>query len=365
MQLVAEKDRIDVRSTGRLTARKMGPIIDMLRSSTVIRDYDYGRRDDAGRRLKFSTAEIVAILLYMEYKKLTFDGLRQVLEGRGGQRVLANLGMHRGPDGRYACPSDGWLSEFRNREYPLIRRALEREIREAVMDRYQGKRKVITVDSTPLEASRYSRWADYSVHYEIRMAKAHMVMVCGIPVASSVTNGNKGDNPAFLDLLDGFENRYVRDARFLADGGYENHETYLRVFQRTGCLMSSNTGVNGRIHKDARWGNVLRRYGRLYREHGFVPTSWAKPGFIINFLAEHGEGDLAGWALRNLDMMRPASVHAEDMRARHICETVHRSMKRWVNFDVRGLWRKYAGRRCLFRIFACTLLCILFKAYGC
>lgn len=364
MQLVAEKDRIEVRSTGRLTARKMGPIIDMLRSSTVIRDYDYGRRDDAGRRLKFSTAEIVALLLYMEVKRLTFDGLRETLEGRGGQRILANLGMHRGPDGRYALPSDGWLSEFRNHEYPLIRLELEREIRDSVFLRYKGVRKVITVDSTPLEGSRYSSWA-YNPHYEIRMAKAHMVMVNGIPVISSFTDGNGYDNKEFLALLDRFDGSRIRDARFVSDGGYCNHETYLKTFLRTGCLMSSNIRSDASIHKDALWGNVLRRYNRLNRVNGYRPSGWATPDFIIGFLANHGEGKLAGWALRNLDIMRPDPVHREDALARHVCETVHHAMKRWVSFDVRGLWRRYAEVRSCFRILVCTLLCVLFKAYDC
>ena len=364
MQLVAENERIGTRSTGRLSARKLSPVIRMLETSAVIRDHDRRRRDGAGRKLKFSTLELVVLLFYMEVKQLTFDGLRELLEGRGGQRILANLGMHRGPDGRYALPSDGWLSEFRNHEYPLIRLELEREIRDSVLERYRGERKVITVDSTPLEGSRYSPWA-YNPHYEIRMAKAHMVMVNGIPVISSFTDGNGYDNNEFLALLDRFDGARIRDARFVSDGGYCSRETYLKTFLRTGCLMSSNIRSDASIHKDALWGNVLRRYGRLYREHGFVPTAWTTPGFIINFLAEHGEGKLAGWALRNLDVMRPDAVHREDARARHVCETVHHAMKRWVSFDVRGLWRKYAEVRNYFRILVCTLLCILFKAYDC
>ena len=130
MQLIAEKDRIEVRSTGRLSAKKLSPLIAMLGSSKVIKEHDRRRKDGAGRKLKFTTLELISLLLFMEVKRLTFDGPRETLEGRGGQRVLANLGMHRGPNGRYAPPSDGWLSEFRNHEIPLIRLELEREIRD-------------------------------------------------------------------------------------------------------------------------------------------------------------------------------------------------------------------------------------------
>ena len=365
MKLVCEKDRLKVRSTGALSARQMAGIIGMLESSAVIFRYDMGRRRDAGRRLKFGTVQMATILLFMEAKKLTFEGLREMAGKRGGQVVLKNLGMPVGPDGRYVLPSDGWLSEFRNHAYPEIRAELEAEIRRAVMERYEGVPKVITVDSTPLEASRYSEWADFNPHYRIRMGKAHIVMVNGVPIASVITNGNAGDNPGLLRLLGCFDGTRLRDARFLSDGGYASHESYLGVFRATGLVMSSNTGSNGRIHADAEWRNVVRRYNRLSRFEGFVPAKRATPGFVLRFLAAHGEAELAGWALRNLDIHRPEAVRAADAKARHVCETVHRAMKRWVDLDVRGLWRRYAGVRCCFRILVCTLLCLAFRAYDC
>lgn len=40
---------------------------------------------------------------------------------------------------------------------------------------------------------------------------------------------------------------------------------------------------------------------------------------------------------RNLDLLRKGREGPARDRSRHVCETVHCAMKRWMNFDLRGL----------------------------
>lgn len=91
----------------------------------------------------------MVLLFFMEIKHLSYADLANLFDGRGGQVILRNLGM---PEcgGRYIYPSEGWVSEFRNREYPKFMRQLEEEIREEVL-RIAKERgnTVFTVDSTP------------------------------------------------------------------------------------------------------------------------------------------------------------------------------------------------------------------------
>lgn len=353
---------IAVRSTGRMSAKQMAPIIRMLESSVAISRYEHRLKMKSGT-LKFTIVNMMTVLIWMEIKHLTLDALEQSFTGKGNQVILRNLGMPKGEDGRYQRPSKSWISTFKNHYYPKFSKQLDAEMAESIMNSRKGDM-VFTCDSTPLEASRYSDWADYNPHYRIKMAKAHIVMVDGIPLFFRFSNGNGGDNPALIELLDRFDGTRKRGC-FLTDGSYDSWETFSKVFRQTGLVMATNTGKTGVVHEDAEYDNVIRRYNRLNKERGFIPSSRAKPEFILRFLESHGERELAGWALRNLDMHRPGKIRRELARKRHICETVHHAMKRWVDFDVRGLHKRHVSKNLFLKMFACQLLCIVFTPYDC
>jgi len=127
--------------------------------------------------------------------------------------------------------------------------------------------------------------------------------------------------------------------------------------------LSANAGKDAVYAKDAVWENVVRRYNRLHRRRGFVPSSDATPDSIVMFLAANGERRLAARFLRNLDLSRGRKISGEYARMRHVCETVHHAMKRWVNFDVRGLRKKFAEVRTALRVMVCQMLCLIFAPY--
>ena len=338
----------------------MAPIIAILASSAALAAYD--RYREQTRHVRFTAVQMMTIILFMEVKKLTYPELAEKLDGRGGQVVRKNLGMPMGKDGRYLRPSNAWISTFRNHDFMMFCEEFEREMSEHILAQDRSSDPVFTADSTPLEASRYSEWADFNPHYRIKMAKDHIIMVNGIPLFHRVTNGNKGDNPELRALVKRFGGTRLGGC-FLTDGGYDSCESYIDVYLRTGTVMSSNVGVDGVIHPEANWKNVLRRYNRLHREPNFKPSNMVTPDFVIRFLANHGERELAGWFLRNLDIMRGDRIHAEHARMRHVCETVHHAMKRWVDFDVRGLHKKYVGRHIRQKVLVCQLLCLVFVPY--
>ncbi len=98
------EQRVKIRSTGRLSAKKMLPLREMLESSQTLYDYDRQRARPYGE-LKFSAVDMMIICLFMEIKKLTFEGLTEALDGRGGQVVLKNLGMPKSSRVRWLKPS--------------------------------------------------------------------------------------------------------------------------------------------------------------------------------------------------------------------------------------------------------------------
>ena len=145
------EQRVKIRSTGRLSAKKMLPLREMLESSQTLYDYDRQRARPYGE-LKFSAVDMMIICLFMEIKKLTFEGLTEALDGRGGQVVLKNLGMPKGKNGRFQRPSNAWISTFRNHDYMYFRHELDRELRDTVLPKGRKNHVLLTCDSTPAEA---------------------------------------------------------------------------------------------------------------------------------------------------------------------------------------------------------------------
>lgn len=354
----------DTRSTGRISAKGMQPLIGILESSEVLMRFDRERARSNGC-LKFTSVQMISIITYIEIKKLTYDSYETTIRGRGGQIILKNLGMPVGPDGRRLAPSRGWISTFRNHEYSVFRFDLEREMQDSILFHFRKDDGdiTLTVDSTPLEANRYSEWADYNVHYKIRMAKAHIVMIRGIPLFYTFTNGNSADGPEFVKLLERYDGILLKGARVLSDGSYASHETYLKVFRMTGIVMSSNIRYDAIFHEEATFDKLVRAYNRLHNEPDFKPSKYVTPDYMLRYLSSHGYSEKVGWFLRNLDMSRGDRIHREDALERHVCETVHHAMKRWVNLDVRGLNRRYVGKHLQMKLFICTMLCFVFKPY--
>jgi len=56
----------------------------------------------------------------------------------------------------------------------------------------------VKTDSTPLEASRYDRYADYNPHYKCKMDKAHITMIGTLPIYMTHTKGAANDSPDVL-----------------------------------------------------------------------------------------------------------------------------------------------------------------------
>lgn len=357
--------RIEKRSTKPLSTKSFRPVVEMLESSRVLQEAQMDL-EPRHRDLKFGVVCMVALLLFMEAKGLGPMAAEELFGDRRMQSALADLGMPRGRDGRYMCPKHAWISDFRNHVYPRFRKAFEEEVSEAVMEearRRNGGFVVLTADSTPLVASRYSRWADFNGHYMTFMAKSHMVMANGIPLYFRFTNGNAGDNESLRMLLERFPGTRMEDACFLADGGYNCAETYARVYEATGLVLSTNTGVRGVVHGDAMYRDVVRRYERRHREEGFVSSKYCTSDRILRHQIRTGDSEHAGWFLRNLDMRRGARLRRMYAGMRHVCETVHRSMKRWVRYNVEGLHSRYIGISLSIRTVCCQFLCMLFRPY--
>lgn len=366
MLLTQQYSYVQRRSTATLSVKGFGRIVDLINDSETVRTY--GRQHEPKRGRKFPIAAMVSLLVYGECKGLGPHELEEHLEARGGPHVMDVLGFNRGKDGRFLAPKHSWISWFKNNVFSEFRDGLEAEISEKVLQRAREEGGLVfTADSTPLEASRYSKWADYNGHHRICMAKAHLIMVNGRVLDFLFTNGNCGDNPAFLRLLERMDLADVRNGKmracFLADGAYDSAAAYAAVYKATGLVLNTNVGVDAVLHEEGEWENLVRRYQRHRKDEGYRCASDCTKDRIIRFLINHDDSERAGWCLRNMDMKRPSKMRKEMAKGRHICETAHHGMKRWVDHTVRGLHSRYIGHSLALKTMTCQLLSLIFRPY--
>lgn len=359
MLIINSIERISIRSGEKMRTRDMAPIRRMLESSETIREFEKSRRPKSGK-LTYSCIDLMMVLLWMEVKKTTLGGVVADLTDHGGQQKLATFGLPVGKDGERLCPCESTLCEFRAKVLPLFIKDLSKEISRTYLDSLREPR-FYTCDSTPLEASRYAWRCEYSPHYEIRMDKLHMIMVNGMPIAYRHTGANVGDNPQLLDMLSDVraENPTLYEA-FMTDGAYHSFQTYAEVFRATGKVMATNQGVDTVFHPEATWKKLLDRYNRMWRNRDFGIVKHRTPREIMLYLMNHGQSDLVGRFLHNLDFFRGRVARATLSLKRHLCETVHFDAKRWIRLDVRGLHDRNATNIVAFRFLSIQILSLVF-----
>jgi hypothetical protein len=54
------------------------------------------------------------------------------------------------------------------------------------------------------------------------------------------------------------------------------------------------------VREEYSWGNLEKRYNRLFRQQDFVLAKQASREFVLRYLDRHGEREAAGYFIRNL-----------------------------------------------------------------
>jgi hypothetical protein len=125
--------------------------------------------------------------------------------------------------------------------------------------------------------------------------------------------------------------------------------------------MESNIAKHSVFHDERKWEYIEGLYSKQWKERDYLPK--ATPASKLNFLTRKGFKKPVGMFLRNLDMSRGKRISNIYAKSRHVCETVHRAMKRWMNFDVRGLRKESDSQRKSFKFFTAQVLCTIFDPY--
>ena len=352
MQLTAEKNRLPSRSTAEMTVEELSLLKYALGSSEAISRYEAEHRPQRGAKI-FGFIPLLLLYMLMECRKSTYRGIVKNLSDHD----CACIGLPFGKDGKYRRPSAATLNEFVNGTLSEAVLGIGSETARAIITSERSG--IITIDSTPLQASRYNFDADYNPHYSIRMDKAHIIMLNGCPLFMLLSGGNAGDNPFAETLISlfGSAGGAGGDYRIYEDGSYDSFMTYAKAYIVTGkapvCNQGADAVLSG-VGKD----KIREEYAKMWKNGDYDPHKKNDTDFMLRFLYRNGKEELVGKYVRDVSMTENPNANP-----RHLCETVHRASKRWIDFSVFNVKKRMKTNRMNCRFLCIQLLSTLFKPY--
>ena len=355
--------RIKNRSTEELVIDELIELRSILKSSKVIEKFECNRAK-RGRR-KYDFIQLLLLYLWMESKKTTFRGVLRNLNDHDCKCL--GFVKHRG---HYDIPSLATLNHFVNHVLPEVFEDLSIELSESMIA--SSSKKVYTIDSTPLEASKFSS-ADFNTHYNCRMDKAHMIMINGFPLIVKHTRGNAADAPVgrelvkeLYDIKRDIECKF-ENCELLADGSYANFEMHADVFYQLKCLIQCRYPEDSAFHHEADEKKILNAYASLFKHDDYDMNRKNDIDYVLRFLYRHGKKILVGKYLWNIGLHNwkedQEKEESEQDRRRWICETVHKAAKCWIDFNVKNLRVKTKETRIKCKFLCVQLLSMLFASY--
>ena len=186
------------------------------------------------------------------------------------------------------------------------------------------------IDSTPLEASRYDKHADYNLHYGCRMNKAHITMVGTYPVYVTHTNGNASDSLELVKHIEAMKKMNADIDFYSADGGYDSFQNHADIWYHLNAKPIISYSSNAVVHKEGEIERIDHWVNKMWQKGG---NTHAKTEDKLKFLYENGRPEQVGKYFRNQNILDNLFLSLYKKRAE--CEKIHAHIKEIVKFDVR------------------------------
>lgn len=188
------------------------------------------------------------------------------------------------------------------------------------------------VDSTPIEASRYDKYAQYNPHYRINMYKMHIFHIDDFPLYEIFSDGNEHDAPYAIPLAEEVVRMKPSFNAVKLDGGYDSFSIYAHYWSIFDLIPIIDPRENA----------VISFEGTEERIDHWVNKKWQMGGNIedsienkLHFLYEQGRKEQVGMYLRNQNLLN--QNFGEEYKSRSDCERTHSHMKRMFNFRVKWI----------------------------
>ena len=186
------------------------------------------------------------------------------------------------------------------------------------------------IDSTPLEASRYNKHADYNPHYECKMDKAHITMVGTYPVFMTHTKGVASDSPELINHIEALKKMNADLELYSADGGYDSFLNHSDIWYHLDAKPIISYPSNAVINQEGEKERINHWVNKKWKIGGDIHASMKNK---LKFLYENGRRKQVGMYLRNQNISDES--FNEQYKKRDECEKIHGHIKCTVKFDIR------------------------------
>lgn len=192
------------------------------------------------------------------------------------------------------------------------------------------KKRHSSMDSTPNEAGRYDKYAEYNSHYECKMYKSHIVMVDTVPLIMMFSDGAAHDSPYLKPLAETLKDADITFDLMNLDAGYDSFENNALVKYIIGADPYIGLKENAVVKKDGTIERINHWCNKLWKQGSTKDkTIEAK----LQFLFDCDRIKQVGAYYRNNNI---ASMPKEITALRSRQERIHAHIKETVKFDVRG-----------------------------
>jgi len=188
------------------------------------------------------------------------------------------------------------------------------------------------MDSTPVEASRYDKNADFNVHYDCKMYKAHIFHLGDIPLFCHFSDGNASDSTHAIDMITGVEKMNPKITAVFADGGYDAFQIHADIHQILHAKPYIQFRETAVVHEEGTEGRINHWINKMWKLGGSLTAPLRQK---LEFLYTNGRPEQVGMFMRNQNIVDPqlSVVYAK----RGDCERTHNHIKSIMKFDVRRL----------------------------
>jgi len=299
-------------------------------------------------RFHYRIELLIKIWFVKQYRKLSFRSVCKSLSHEDLSYLLTSDELKRYKNHTFHLPSPSTVHHFMHvrlgkEGIDYLMFLLGEEIYRLLRSNPKWRKMLIAViDSTPLEASRYSIYADYNPHYKIPMAKAHIISVAGYPLFLIFSEGNEDDGLYGHRLIEAIKPLNPEFISCLCDGGYDNFNMYAEIFEGLHAIPIIRIRENGVIHHEATRKKIWKIVNSLWKQGGDVYASHEdKLSFLYHLPSEKGKNsdyykELVGKNLRNKNITFYKEVE-EELKKRGRCEQFHSQIKDVFKFDVKHL----------------------------
>lgn len=298
-----------------------------------------------GRKFHYRIALLLKLWAYMRYHQLSYRTVLHNLTEEDLQNLLTTEEFKRIKTGEFSLPSPSTLHHFAmyrlgDEGLNFLMECLGSGILHQLKMNSNSDGAYGIIDSTPVEASRYSQCATFNPHYNIYMSKAHIISTSGYPLYMIFSEGTEDDGKYGFKLLDAVKSMNPGFEGVLCDKGYDTFLLHAAIFGELGAKPIIAIREDAVIHPEATDLGI----------HMAVNSQWKKGGdtsatipeqlkFLYDLDATCYKNpdkykELVGMYLRNQNLQNSHKIE-EILDKRGRCEEMHSQLKDVFKFNIK------------------------------